>query len=89
MPSTAIGKPDKNSELGTLIVVLLKARNLNDKHSFWKQDVFAQAILNSELRQLDHLHANHFTSQMYRNGVMWISKVANTQSGIAKSDSQY
>ncbi|KAF8899902.1 C2 domain-containing protein [Gymnopilus junonius] len=37
---------DKESELGTLIVVLLKARNLNDKHSFRKSDVFAQATLN-------------------------------------------
>jgi hypothetical protein len=33
--------------LGTLIVVLLKAKNLNDKH-FRKQDVFAQATLNGE-----------------------------------------
>ncbi|KDR79023.1 hypothetical protein GALMADRAFT_244752 [Galerina marginata CBS 339.88] len=39
-------KPDKEAQLGTLIVVLLKARNLNDKHSFRKQDVFAQATLN-------------------------------------------
>ncbi|KZP31718.1 hypothetical protein FIBSPDRAFT_723896, partial [Athelia psychrophila] len=30
-----------SSELGTLVVVVLKARNLNDKH-FYKQDVFAQ-----------------------------------------------
>lgn len=48
--SKAAEKSDKNSELGTLIVVLLKARNLNDKHSFRKQDVFAQATLNSEFR---------------------------------------
>lgn len=46
MSSKATGKPGKDSELGTLIVVLLKARNLNDKHTFWKQDVFAQATLN-------------------------------------------
>ncbi|KJA26271.1 hypothetical protein HYPSUDRAFT_159226 [Hypholoma sublateritium FD-334 SS-4] len=39
-------KYDKADLLGTLIVVLLKARNLNDKHSFRKSDVFAQAILN-------------------------------------------
>ena len=32
---------------GTLIVVLLKAKDLNDKH-FRKQDVFAQATLNGE-----------------------------------------
>lgn len=36
----------KESELGTLVVVILKARNLIDKHSFYKQDVFAQAYLN-------------------------------------------
>jgi hypothetical protein len=36
----------KGSELGTLIVVVLKARNLIDKHSFYKQDVYAQASLN-------------------------------------------
>ncbi|EKM58259.1 uncharacterized protein PHACADRAFT_252455 [Phanerochaete carnosa HHB-10118-sp] len=33
------------SELGTLVVVVLKARNLPDKHSFYKQDVFAQVTL--------------------------------------------
>lgn len=33
-------------ELGTLICVILKAQNLNDKHSFYKQDVFAQVTLN-------------------------------------------
>ncbi|KAF8802443.1 hypothetical protein BYT27DRAFT_7196627 [Phlegmacium glaucopus] len=44
--SKATEKPDKDSELGTLIIVLLKARNLNDKHSFRKQDVVAQATLN-------------------------------------------
>ena len=32
-------------ELGTLVVVVLKARNLNDKHSFYKQDAFAQVSL--------------------------------------------
>ncbi|KAF9048464.1 C2 domain-containing protein, partial [Panaeolus papilionaceus] len=42
---------DKDNELGTLIVVLLKARNLNDKHSFRKQDVFAQATLNGTTKQ--------------------------------------
>jgi hypothetical protein len=36
----------KEKELGTMIVVVLKARNLNDKHSFYKQDVFAQVSLN-------------------------------------------
>jgi hypothetical protein len=35
-------------QLGTLVVVVLKARNLIDKHSFYKQDVFAQACLNGE-----------------------------------------
>ena len=87
--SKAPEKPDKNSELGTLIVVLLKARNLNDKYSFRKQDVFAQASLNSGFQQrsisissFNHLH------QMYRNGPMWISEVANTQSGIVKFVSQ-
>ena len=39
------------AELGTLIVVVLKARNLIDKHSFYKQDVFAQISINqTELR---------------------------------------
>lgn len=33
-------------ELGTLIVVILKARNLIDKHSFYKQDVYCKAALN-------------------------------------------
>lgn len=34
-----------DEEIGTLIVVLLKAKNLNDKH-FRKQDVYAAATLN-------------------------------------------
>lgn len=34
-----------SKELGTLIIVVLKARNLPDKHSFYKQDVFAQVTL--------------------------------------------
>jgi len=29
------------NELGTLVVVILKARNLRDKHTFTKQDPFA------------------------------------------------
>ncbi|TFK28162.1 hypothetical protein FA15DRAFT_585004, partial [Coprinopsis marcescibilis] len=33
-------------EIGTLIVVVLKARNLNDKHKFRKQDAFAKISLN-------------------------------------------
>ncbi len=35
-------------ELGTLIIVILKARNLIDKHSFYKQDVYAQLIINGQ-----------------------------------------
>jgi Ca2+-dependent lipid-binding protein len=35
-----------SSELGTLVVVVLKARNLKDKHTLHKQDVFAQVALN-------------------------------------------
>ncbi|TEB18591.1 hypothetical protein FA13DRAFT_1648459, partial [Coprinellus micaceus] len=35
-------------EIGTLIIVILKARNLNDKHKFRKQDVFAKIGLNGE-----------------------------------------
>ncbi|KAF7375206.1 C2 domain-containing protein [Mycena sanguinolenta] len=34
-------------EVGTLVVVVLKAKDLNDKY-FWKQDVFAQIGLNGE-----------------------------------------
>ncbi|KAF8896587.1 hypothetical protein BD779DRAFT_1496727 [Infundibulicybe gibba] len=41
----------EEGELGTLIVVILKARNLNDKHSFYKQDVFAQATLNGTTKK--------------------------------------
>ncbi|KZT73664.1 hypothetical protein DAEQUDRAFT_662231, partial [Daedalea quercina L-15889] len=32
-------------EIGTLVVVVLKARNLPDKHSLYKQDVFSQVVL--------------------------------------------
>lgn len=37
-----------SEQLGTLIVVFLKAKNLNDKH-FRKQDAYAQATLNGGL----------------------------------------
>ncbi|KAI0073468.1 hypothetical protein K474DRAFT_1627528, partial [Panus rudis PR-1116 ss-1] len=33
-------------ELGTLVVVVLKARNLRDKHSLYKQDVYTQITIN-------------------------------------------
>jgi Ca2+-dependent lipid-binding protein len=36
----------RERELGTLVVVVLKARNLHDKHSFFKQDVYARVSLN-------------------------------------------
>lgn len=39
-------------EIGTLIVVILKARNLNDKHKFRKQDVFAKVSLNGAFGSL-------------------------------------
>ncbi|KAH9838511.1 uncharacterized protein C8Q71DRAFT_533655 [Rhodofomes roseus] len=32
-------------EIGTLVVVVLKARNLSDRHSFYKQDVFSQVAI--------------------------------------------
>jgi Ca2+-dependent lipid-binding protein len=36
------------TEIGTLVVVVLKARNLRDIHSFYKQDVYAQISLNGK-----------------------------------------
>lgn len=33
------------NDLGTLVIVVLKARNLPDKHTFYKQDAFAQVQL--------------------------------------------
>lgn len=36
----------KELEAGTLVVVVLKARNLHNIHTLYKQDVFAQATLN-------------------------------------------
>ncbi|CAL1716291.1 unnamed protein product [Somion occarium] len=38
-------------ELGTLVIVVLKARNLRDKHSFYKQDVFAQVTINGIIKK--------------------------------------
>ncbi|EAU85375.2 hypothetical protein CC1G_07069 [Coprinopsis cinerea okayama7 len=38
-------------EIGTLIVVVLKARNLNDKHKFRKQDAYAKVLLNGTEKQ--------------------------------------
>lgn len=34
-----------SKELGTLVVVILKAKNLHDRHSFYKQDPFTQITL--------------------------------------------
>ncbi|KAG6832794.1 hypothetical protein H0H92_009412 [Tricholoma furcatifolium] len=42
---------NRDTELGTLIIVILKAKDLNDKHSFYKQDVFAQVSLNGETKR--------------------------------------
>ena len=36
----------KEERIGTLIVVVLKAKNLIDRHSFYKQDVSCQISLN-------------------------------------------
>ncbi|KAK0204712.1 hypothetical protein DFS33DRAFT_684255 [Desarmillaria ectypa] len=40
-------------ELGTLIIVVLKARNLIDKHSFYKQDVYSQLAINGTTKKTE------------------------------------
>ncbi|PSR78985.1 hypothetical protein PHLCEN_2v7172 [Hermanssonia centrifuga] len=40
-----------SKELGTLVVVVLKARNLPDKHSFFKQDVYTKVTLGETTKQ--------------------------------------
>lgn len=39
------------NDLGTLVIVILKAKNLPDKHSFYKQDVFAQIQIQDVARK--------------------------------------
>ena len=39
-----------SSEIGTLVVVVLKARNLIDKH-FYKQDAYTQVTLSGDMKQ--------------------------------------
>ena len=39
------------TEIGTLVVVVLKARNLLDKHSFFKQDVYTKITLSGTTKQ--------------------------------------
>lgn len=48
-------------EIGTLVVVVLKARNLPDKHLLYKQDVFGQAALgaNTKATQVDIKGGQH------------------------------
>ena len=48
-------------EIGTLVVVVLKARNLPDKHSLYKQDVFGQAALgaSTKVTQVDVKGGQH------------------------------
>ncbi|KAI0926063.1 hypothetical protein AcV5_008627 [Taiwanofungus camphoratus] len=41
----------KQKKIGTLVVVVLKARNLHDKHSLYKQDAFAQVSLNGKTKR--------------------------------------
>ena len=40
-------------ELGTLVVVVLKAKNLHDRHSFYKQDPYAKVALNGKTFKTD------------------------------------
>ncbi|KAI0283730.1 C2 domain-containing protein [Russula brevipes] len=40
-----------SKELGTLVIVVLKAQNLMDKNSFSKQDPYAKLILNGATKQ--------------------------------------
>ena len=40
--------PAMSKELGTLVVVVLKAKNLHDRHSFYKQDPYAKVTLNGK-----------------------------------------
>jgi Ca2+-dependent lipid-binding protein len=47
-----------SKELGTLVVVVLKARNLMDKNSFSKQDPYAKLILNGPALRM-HMVFSH------------------------------
>lgn len=40
-----------SKELGTLVVVVLKARNLLDNHSFYKQDVYARVKIGDTTKE--------------------------------------
>ncbi|KAF9647133.1 hypothetical protein BDM02DRAFT_3098559, partial [Thelephora ganbajun] len=42
-----------SKELGTLAVVVLKAKNLHDRHSFYKQDPYAKVTLNGKTFKTD------------------------------------
>lgn len=42
-----------SKELGTLAVVVLKAKNLHDRHSFYKQDPYAKITLNGKSFKTD------------------------------------
>ncbi|OSX58965.1 hypothetical protein POSPLADRAFT_1152296, partial [Postia placenta MAD-698-R-SB12] len=38
-------------EIGTLVIVVLKAKNLPDRHSLYKQDVFAQVTIRGKTKK--------------------------------------
>jgi len=42
-----------SKELGTLAIVVLKAKNLHDRHSFYKQDPYAKITLNGKSFKTD------------------------------------
>ena len=45
--------PAMSKELGTLVVVVLKAKNLHDRHSFYKQDPYAKITLDGKTKKTD------------------------------------
>ncbi|KAJ3744128.1 C2 domain-containing protein, partial [Lentinula detonsa] len=54
-------------EIGTLIIVVLKAQNLNDKH-FFKQDVYAQLSLNGNVSLMSDEGTTKKTKIDYKGG---------------------
>jgi Ca2+-dependent lipid-binding protein len=52
-----------SNEIGTLVVIALRARNLNDKHTLYKQDPYAKLSLNdvTEQTEIDKRGGQHPT----------------------------
>jgi Ca2+-dependent lipid-binding protein len=72
---------DSTKELGTLVVVVLKAQNLNDKHTLSKQDPYAKISLDGTTQQteIDKRGGQH---PLWDTGAQYIPSFSSVLDGV-------